>query len=156
MKYEKTIGFYCPFIHNNQEHQRLADLLNDLSDDFTTVLFNSSYGIINNNIVKYAILHCNQAKYFYGKLFLFDIDSVSIANTFPGPSKKIFIASDIFWENKSMPASVLSNLVSDDIDILTYDKTTYDLYDICLKTPIHNFENGLNNESIKKVIYEQL
>lgn len=146
------IAFYCPIIQNNEEHNRIKQVLNDLSDSYNTIMFNSQYSAIDQFVRKYAVLHCNQARYFYGTIFVFDIDSVSIVKEFPGPKNKLFIASDIFWQNKMTPSVIWNELLLDPIKIITYDKKNYDLYSICFKQPILNMSEGLNSGELKDVI----
>lgn len=148
----KEVGFYCPVINNTELNQQIIQLLNTLSNKYNTILFNSEYNKIDQDFRKFSVLHCNQAKYFYGILVMFDASSVVIANSFPAPFKKLFVASEIFWHNKSQPATVLDYIVSEDIDIITYNKSIYDLYDICFRSPIANMNNGLVSEEFNNVI----
>lgn len=146
------IGFYLPLISNTDTSQTLVKILNSLSDKYNTILFNSQYDFIDKETRKFSILHCNQSKYFYGILIAFDIDSISIIRSFPAPNKKIFVTSDIFWQNKSFPAKISQDLLIGDIDIVTYDNRIYDLYDICFKKPIYNMNNGLTSEDFINVV----
>lgn len=146
------IGFYLPLISNTETSQNLIRILNNLSDKYNTILFNSQYDFIDQEARKFSILHCNQSKYFYGILAAFDIDSVSIIRSFPGPHKKLFVTADIFWQNKSFPAKIAENLIMDDLDIVTYNTRAYDLYDICFKKPAYNMVNGLTSEDFINVV----
>lgn len=146
------IGFYCPVISNDKKDQKIIEILNHVSDRYNTILFNSQYNIIDRNTRKFAVLHCNQSKYFYGNLFCFDIDSVSITRNFPAPSNKFFVASEIFWQNKAYPAKIWYDLIMNDMNIITYDKNIYDLYQICFKSPVFNMTNGFSTEEFDNVI----
>ena len=146
------IGFYIPLVSNTQLNQSLLKILNDISDNYNTILFNSQYDFIDQTTRKFSVLHCNQSKYFYGILFAFDIDSVSIIHSFPAPNKKVFVTSEIFWKNKTYPAKISQDLLDSEIDIVTYDNKAYDLYDICFKKPIFNMTNGLTSEDFLNVI----
>lgn len=152
----KQIGFYCPFMDNTDIKTNIRNTLNDISDEYNTIMFNSKYDVLDGSPRKYSILHCNQARYFYGAVLSFDIDAISIVNTFPAPSKKVFIASDIYWQNKNMSASVWSRLIPDEVEVITHDARIYDLYSICFKKPAYNMENGLNGEELKYVLREVL
>jgi hypothetical protein len=150
------IGFYYPFMKGNDQDKLIHNVLNDISKNANTILFNSKYEMITPDKQEYAILHCSQSKYFYGILFGFDIDSISIINTFPGPSKKVFLASDIFWQEKNIPTKVWDSLLTENINIVTYNETIYDLYSICFKEPLYNMKNGLNPEELNYVIQNLL
>lgn len=146
------IGFYFPLLSNKTLDNSIVEILNNISYKYNTILFNSQYDIIDQSTRKFSVLHCNQAKYFYGILFAFDINSVSVINTFPAPHKKVFVTSEIFWQNKTYPSKVWQDLVLNDIDIIAYDTKVYDLYDICFKKPIFNMNNGLTSEDFLNVI----
>lgn len=146
------VGFYLPLISNTPASQNIIAVLNSISSKYNTILFNSQYNFIDRELRKFSVLHCNQSKYFYGALFAFDIDSVSIIRSFPAPKKKIFVTSEIFWKNKTYPAKISQDLILDDIDIMTYDSKIYDIYDICFKKPIINMNNGLTTEDFINVI----
>jgi len=146
------IGFYIPLVSNTPLSQGLIKILNDISNKYNTILFNSQYDIIDMVPRKFSVLHCNQSNYFYGILFAFDIDSVSIIHSFPAPNKKVFVTSEIFWQNKTYPAKISQDLLDNEIDIVTYDNKAYDLYDICFKKPIFNMTNGLTSEDFLHVV----
>lgn len=145
------IGFYCPVVSNNTKDNLIISALNKISEKYSTILFNSKYDLIDHQR-KFAVLHCNQSKYFYGDLFCFDIDSVSIIKTFPGPRNKFFVSSEIFWKNKSYPSKVWLDLIMNDINIITYDQYMYDMYDICFKTPSYLMSNGFSPEEFNDVV----
>lgn len=146
------IGFYIPVIHNTEVHNAIIRILNKISEKYNTILFNSQYDAIDVEPRRFGVLHCNQSKYFYGMLFGFDINSISIMEAFPAPYKKIFITSDIFWKNKSYPAKMSQDLMMNNIDIVTLNDRAYDLYNICFKAPVFNMNNGLTSEDFLNVI----
>jgi hypothetical protein len=148
----KQIGFYLPLISNTAMSQNVIKVLNDISDQYNTILFNSQYDFIDNELRKFSVLHCNQSKYFYGLLFAFDIESVAVIRSFPAPAKKIFVTSEIFWKNKNHPAKMSQDLIMNDIDIITYSSEAYDIYNICFKKPILNMDNGLVSGDFTNVI----
>lgn len=145
-----TIGFYCPIISGNQKDNIICEVLNKLSDNHETILFNSEYHPIGENN-KFCILHCNQAKYFYGKLLCFDIDSLVIIDTFPGPSQRILVADDIFWQNKNIPFITWNQMIFSNTDIITTNQKTHDLYEICFKKPLYSI-NNLDSQELTNVI----
>lgn len=150
------IGFYYPLMTGTDRDKIIHNTLNDVSNNANTILFNSKYEAVATDIQKYAILHCSQSKYFYGILFGFDIDSISIINTFPGPNKKVFIASDVFWQDKSIPTKVWDSLLTENINVVTHSERIYDLYSICFKEPLYNMKNGFNAEELNYVIQNLL
>jgi hypothetical protein len=151
-KMNNQIGFYIPLVSNTQLSQQIINVLNNISSKYNTVLFNSQYDFIDQEPRKFSVLHCNQSKYFYGILFAFDINSISIIDHFPAPHKKIFVTSDIFWQNKTYPAKVSHDLIMNNIDVITYNSKAYDLYDICFKKPLINMNNGLTSEDFLNVV----
>lgn len=150
------IGFYRPFVVGNDEDKNIHNVLNEVSAQNNTILFNSKNTMLNTDVQNYAILHCNQSKYFYGILFGFDIDSISIMNTFPGPNKKVFIASDIYWQDKTIPSKIWKSLLVNDTEIITFSEKVYELYSICFKKPLYNMKNGFNGEELNYVIQNLL
>lgn len=146
------IGFYCPNISNKDFDMNIVGVLNGLSDGYTnTILFNTTFNIPINHR-KFCILPSVGAKYFYGVLFCFDVDSLHIINTFPGPSHKFFVTDNIFWQNKQTPATAWSHLLGSDTSIITLNQKTYDLYDICFKKPKLNMNDGFNLKECKNVL----
>lgn len=146
------VAFYLPLVSNTEASRNLVKILNNISSKYNTILFNSQYDFIDQEPRRFSVLHCNQSKYYYGILFAFDINSLSIIDHFPAPHKKIFVTSDIFWQNKTYPAKVSYDLIMNDIDIVTYDPKIYDLYNICFKKPLINMSNGLTSEDFVNVI----
>lgn len=146
------IGFYCPKITKQESHINIVNVLNELSDGYTnTILFNTSFELPIANR-KFCILPSLGAKYFYGVLFCFDIDSLNLINSFPGPSHKFLVTDDIFWQNKQTPATLWSQILDSQTSIITLNQKTYDLYDICFKTPTLNMNNGFNLQECKDVL----
>lgn len=150
------VGFYCPVVHNTEQYNRIKAVLNGLSEQYNTIMFNSQYNVIDQAAKRYAVLHCNQARYFYGLLFAFDIDSVSVITNFPGPKNKIFVASDIFWQNKMMPSNTWISLLPQDLHIITHNQKIADLYSICFKAPIMNMTDNPSTEEFSDVIKKLL
>ena len=96
----KDIGFYITDIKENN-HNHLLDQINIYISNHpydNVIVFNNSFEKLNLDN-KFYILHLNEAKYFNGILFMFNPTDASICSTFPGPIKKVFFASDIYWNN---------------------------------------------------------
>jgi hypothetical protein len=148
----QQIGFYCPHISNIPQHSTITQVLNGLTDQAdNTIMFNTIYQQTDNNR-KFCLLPSVNARYFYGILFCFDPDSLSVISQFPGPSHKVFIASDIIWQNKHTPTTLWQNLLESNVHIVTLDQKNYDLYKMCFKEPISNMVEGFSLEGCKNVI----
>lgn len=150
------IGFYLLDITSNNEQQdTIIRSINDLcySRPYDNiVLFNNQFAKIDNN-KKYYTLHIQQAKYFDGYLFVFDTRSAMLTQTFPSPKKQILFLSSPEWSsNPSLPYSFWENIyMKDNIELITNQKETYDLCDICWKQPLHLLTE-INSKEINNVI----
>lgn len=150
MKYQ--IGFYCPHITAMPHHRVIVDVLNGLTtSSVNTIMFNTIYEQTDNDR-KFCLLPSVNARYFYGILFCFDVDSLSVTDSFPGPSHKVFVTDSIVWQNKYLPSTTWNNLLSSKTKIVTLNKKIYDLYSICFNQPILNMEDGFNLQECQNVI----
>lgn len=147
----KQIGFYCPRINNTTKDIQIINVLNGLSSKGNnTIMFNTVFDTSINN--DFCILPSVGAKYFYGILFCFDIESLKIIRNFPGPSNKFFVTDNIFWQNKKAPASIWYDLLDSNTNIITLNQKTYDLYSICFKQPLINMQNEFNLKECEDVL----
>jgi hypothetical protein len=114
-------------------------------------IFNSSNDKINSHNV--PIFHLNQSKFFFGNLFLFDIQSAIISKSYPNIYKRYFYAATVPWEK---------NLVADhrewsdifnaeNIEIIAQNQYIADIYEICWKKPILIAED-FTYEKIKSIL----
>lgn len=150
------IGFYLlDIVVNNEKQSAIIDSINNLCkfrkyDNI--VLFNNQFARIDS-FKKYYTLHIQQAKYFNGFLFVFDTRSAMLTQTFPSPQKQILLLSEPEWSNNpSLPYSLWENIyMKDNIEIITDNKDTHQLFEICWKKPLHLLES-INSEEINNVI----
>lgn len=148
-----NIGFYLLDITaNNEKQDTILNSINQLCTDRpydNIVLFNNQFAKIHNN-KKYYTLHIQQAKYYDGLLFVFDTRSAMLTQTFPSPKKQILFISDAEWANNpALPYSFWENIyMKDNFEIITDNKDTYNLCDICWKKPIHLLSNISSQEFI--------
>lgn len=132
------LGFYLLNIEDSKFS--ILDAINNLCmkrpyDNI--IIFNNDNKTVNHNIAKYYFLHINQAKYFSGPLFMFDIKSMLLAKTFPSPSKQILWVSTPEWANDpSMAYSFWYNIyMQDNIELVTDNEQLWSVIDLCWKTP---------------------
>ena len=139
------IGFYLLDITaENQQQDIFIKSINEfceLNPYYNIVLFNNQFAKIDNK--KYYTLHIQQAKYFTGLLFIFDVRSAMLTQTFPSPKKQILYMSDAEWSNKpAVPYGFWENIyMRDNIEIITDNKDTYNLCEICWKQPLYLLES---------------
>lgn len=114
-------------------------------------IFNSSNQKIGHHSV--PVLHLNQSKFFYGNLFLFDIQSAIITKSYPNIYKRYFYATNIPWEkNRLVDYKEWNDMLdSDNLEIIAQNQYIADIYEICWKKPILIAED-FTYEHIKKVL----
>lgn len=136
-----NIGFYLLDVANdNQKHQQLLKTINSLCESRpfdNIVIFNNQFNTIDLDH-KYYILHINQAKYFDGILFVFDIKSAVLTKTFPSPKKQILLVDKNEWSiKKNVPYKFWHNIYnSDNFELIVENKDMFDLCELCWKKPI--------------------
>lgn len=150
----KDNGFVLIKIDNSTIYSNIFDtILSFIKDNpySQNIIFNSFSEKIDNS--KIPILHLNQAKFFYGNIFVFDFISLILTKKFPNIYKKYFYAQDIPWE--SVPNTnyqeLCSFLLNNDVEIIAKNQYIYDIYNICWKKPIGISEN-FDYESLKQII----
>lgn len=132
------IGFYL--LNINDAKFSILEAINNLCikrpyDNI--IIFNNENKTINHDIPKYYFLHINQAKYFSGPLFIFDVKSTLLTKTFPGPKKQILWVTNPEWSNDpSVSYAFWYNIyMANNIDLVTSDTQLWDIIDLCWKTP---------------------
>lgn len=151
-----NIGFYLLDINSkNEHHTQILQSINNLCklrpyDNI--VLFNNRYNNVDLDH-KYYILHINQAKYFDGILFVFDIKSALLTRTFPCPKKQVlYLTSNDWVVNNKAPYIFWRDLfMNKDFEIIVSDQKLYTEYDICWRKPIAIIEQ-YNTEDLSNVI----
>lgn len=153
-----NLGFFIPNItQQNPFHQTLIRAINELcilQPYDNIVVFNNYFNFIDPN-KKYYILSTNHAKYFSGLLFSFDMQSVFMTQTFPGPKKQIIYLQEPEWANKTnMPYTLWYNIyMSDRFDIIAGNQDVYDLMSICWKPAIEHMSQ-FNAKELQNVIQQ--
>lgn len=147
------IGFYVTNIRGSNK-----DLIINTINDYiiahpydNVVVFNDNYDAITNN--NFYTLHISHAKYFKGLLLVFDINDIFLVRSFPSPSKKIFFATEPYWQNhKTTPYKMWSEVFDNsDIDIVVNNASLFDIYKICWKEPLC-LMNNMNSQEIENVL----
>jgi len=149
----KNIGFYITDIKTDN-HNNLLDQINMYISENpydNVVVFNNVFEKLNVNN-KFYLLHINEAKYFNGILFIFNPTDASICLTFPGPIKKVFYTSDIYWNTSPyIPYVSWKNIFLSDIEIVCSSDEHYNIYDTCWKRPIL-IDSDFTKETITNVL----
>lgn len=147
------IGFYITNIEGSNKDQLLECVNNYVENNpyDNVVVFNDVFNAITNN--KFYTLHISHAKYFKGTLFIFDIKDATIVNTFPAPKRKIFFATQAYWQNNKMVQYAAWNQIfnNSDMDIVVNNESMFDVYKMCWKEPIHIVPK-ISYEEIKHVL----
>ena len=154
MRISLDIGFIVLKLTNNT----LCDSIIDCAQNFIQnnpfdqiVLFNSFCDKTDTGNV--PILHLNHAKFFYGKLFVFDLISVLLSQNFTNISKRYLYVTDIPWlDYPSTPHGEWSQLyMQPNVDIVVSNDKLFDIYKLAWKQPIGICED-LNYEKIQHII----
>ena len=150
------IGFYLLDVEpDNAIQNKIITAINDLCGMCpydNIVLFNNQFNKIDVGH-KYYMLHIQQAKYFDGILFVFDIKSAMLTQTFPSPKKQILYISNPEWHNNgSIPHGFWNNIyLKNNFEIITDNQQTYDLCEICWKKPLSLIQD-INSQELQNVI----
>lgn len=153
MNTSEDIGFLLLDIDNSNNTNIIFDTITKLIKDNPynqIVLFNSRCLRVDNHNV--PILHISHAKFFTGKLIVFDTPSLIISKNFTNISSKYFYATHTPWIQSQNYYNQWKVLLGDnDLKIIANNQTTYDLYDICWNQPIGIVEN-FDYEALQKII----
>jgi hypothetical protein len=139
MKNNNDIGFVLIKLNNNPIFNQLLNTIKmfSVNNPFDqTVIFNSYCDTANT--LGIPILHLSHAKFFYGKLFVFDLAGLFISKHFTNISKRYLYTNDIPWiKSSTTPYSNWLNMYNhDNLDIIVSDQQLYDIYNIAWKKPI--------------------
>lgn len=136
-----NIGFYLLDIsNNNQKHQQILKSINALCESRpfdNIILFNNQFNTVDLDH-KYYILHINQAKYFKGILFVFDIKSAMLTRTFPAPNKQVLLVDTMEWtEKRDIPYKFWYDIyANNNFELIAENKDMFDLCELCWKKPV--------------------
>ena len=136
---KRDYGFIVPKLTDSPNINKIVRTAEDLynANIYSQVCIFNSY---NGKVMRHSIpvLHLNQSKFFYGNLFLFDIQSVLMTNTYPNIFNRYFYATNIPWEknNTSNYKEWLEVFGSENLQIIAQNQHIADLFEICWKKPI--------------------
>ena len=144
MSSTEDIGFVLINIDNSTVSNILFDTISKFVNNNPygqTIIFSSKCDKIDTKNI--PILHLSHAKFFSGKLVLIDIPSLIITKSFSNYTNKYFYAIDVPWTNNAQANYSQWKSLFDDtsLNIIASNKSIYDLYDICWKTPLGIAEN---------------
>lgn len=148
------IGFVLLKLDNNPVYNNILDTIeqfitNRPLDQF--VIFNSECSRTNNRNI--PILHISHAKFFTGKLILFDIQSAIISKNFTNVSNRFLYTTNIPWailtENRYV--NWLEIYMHKNLELIVSDNILYDIYSILWKQP-KGISEHFNYEQIKNFI----
>lgn len=138
---------------NAVDHDKTLSTIHDFISqrpESHIVVFNSYSDIINNHNV--PILHINQGKFFYGRIIVFDIESLKLALNFVNMSEIVYYANTIPWEKTSEKFLYWYNLFSqDNLKIVAANESIYNLFSIGFKTPV-SIASEFTYEAFKHII----
>lgn len=148
-----NIGFMLLSINNDSYHdnifQNIKQLINKNSYSNICIFSSNCDKVDTYNI---PILHLSHSKFFYGCLWMFDIPSLLIAKNFSNIKQKILYVKDTPWMNqKNSLYKEWRDIYTEDVEFVASDQSTYDIYDICWKTPLTIMKN-FNHEEIQNII----
>ena len=111
-----NIGFYLLDVEQkNLKQQNILQAINELYEirpHDNVILFNNRFLTVDPN-QKYYTLHINEAKYFKGILFVFDIKSAMLTKSFAAPRKQLLLVDNPEWsEKKDIPYTFWKNISS--------------------------------------------
>lgn len=136
----KDIGYVILDLKANQQNNQIIDYANKSQSSNCykqDIIFSTNCDLII--APQLPILHVSQSKFFYGNLFLFDINSVLLTSKSPNIENRYFYAQDIPWV-KSSNTNEYSYwyylFSSSNLQIIAANQQIYDIYNICWKKPI--------------------
>ncbi len=151
-----NIGFYLLDVEQkNSKHQTILKAINKLYDirpHDNIVLFNNKFSMVDPE-QKYYTLHINEAKYFKGILFVFDIKSAMLTKSFAAPRKQLLLIDRPEWsEKRNIPYLFWQHIYNNEkFELLTSSDSMEKLCENCWRKPLYNLKD-LNGEQINEVL----
>jgi hypothetical protein len=108
------------------------------------------------NKIGIPILSITECKFFYGTLFVFDIESLLICKSFPNVKKIYYYMTDIPWkETPHINYFDLRNLYQENtnVNIITKTLSLYSTYSNCWNRQPLGIMEELNYENFKRLIF---
>jgi hypothetical protein len=114
------------------------------------IIFSTNNELINSPNL--PILHISQSKFFYGDLFLFDTNSISLTSESPNIENRYFYATNIPWVNNHHEYKYWVSLFhSNNLQIIASNQQIFDIYNICWKKPL-GISETFNYDTISRFI----
>lgn len=137
----KDVGYIILDLKANKQNNQIIDYANKSQSANCykqDVIFSTNCDLIV--APQLPILHVSQSKFFYGNLFVFDINSILLTSQSPNIENRYFYAQDIPWA-KSSDANREYNywyylFNSSNLQIIAANQQIYDIYSICWKKPM--------------------
>lgn len=149
----KNIGFLLTHIDNSITYNKLFEEISILIQKHPyhhICIFNSHCEKMNT--MNIPLLHINQAKFFDGKLFVFDIPGLYLVKHFHLIKQKYFLAQDIPWiKTQDAYAKWKNILMQNNLEVIASNQYVNDIYSICWKKPISIMES-ISNENISQLL----
>lgn len=131
-------GFIVLDLNNNSKNNDIIKYAEDSqkSNPYKQdILFTTNCELIASP--KLPILHISQSKFFYGNLFVFDINSIMLTSQSPNIKNRYFYTDNIPWINNKFEYKYwLSLFDSANLQIIASNEQIYDIYNICWKKPL--------------------
>ena len=123
MYMSKNIGCFVLEI-NNDQHKQLMQLMNAVAfqNDINFSVFTLDYNVILGSQKYFTVLPIYEAKYYFGKMFVFDLASLDLIVRFPNIEEILYYQNDQYpWVlNPNVPKAVWDKLFSNNkIKVLT-------------------------------------
>jgi hypothetical protein len=145
-------------VNNNQEYQNIYDTIYtaiqyDHSNQYVCFAYNTNSITHRLNV---PVLPISQCKFFNGKLWISDTESLIISKGFTNINKIYFYAKDIPWLNTEANYLYLNHLYgpTQNLSIIAKNQYIYNVYSNCWNNkPIGIMEN-ITYENFKKTILD--
>lgn len=150
----RNIGFLLPKLDNQEKTslivREISLYIRHHRKDHV-VIFSSDNQIIDNYNV--PILHLNESKFFFGSLFLMDLPSVILSNSYPNITNRYFYVTSIPWEKNPnfLYKEWFGVYGSNNLNIITSNEDIYNIYAVCWKQPIKIMEK-FDHERLSEII----
>lgn len=153
MNKNKDLGIIASQLSNNEETLHLVQFAQDYTKNnpYNQIcFFNSFCDMVSSPGV--PILHLSQAKFFYGNLFVTNIQDAELCLNFPNIYKILFFASSLPWTEQLKNYRYWENIfLNNKVNIIANNQKIYDIFKLCYKQPICLSER-LSYETIQEYI----
>lgn len=151
----KNIGFILANMGTGPGPVYIEEKINSFNSIYNTdkkynlVFFNSYNGSSNHAI---PVLHLNQAKYFFGDIFVFDIISLFISSHFPNLKNLYYYANATPWlDDMNIGFNFWNKIFNNSKLQLITDNNNYHIYEKLWKKPLLSTER-FDHETIQQAL----